>query len=40
VRTDSFHRDGSHDRSNIRALADKAKDKAKDALPGNKQADK
>ncbi|KAK5341276.1 hypothetical protein LTR98_002068 [Exophiala xenobiotica] len=40
VRTDSFHRDSSHDRSKIRALADKAKDTAKDVLPGNKQADK
>ncbi|KIW17455.1 hypothetical protein PV08_04649 [Exophiala spinifera] len=33
VRTESFNRDGSKDRGHIRALADKAKDKAREALP-------
>lgn len=37
VRTDSFNRDGSKERNSIRALADKAKDKAKEALPGKHQ---
>jgi hypothetical protein len=32
VRRESFQRDGSKERSNIRALADKAKGKAKETL--------